>query len=388
MPENRAPGAAVTGSAIVVGAGIFGISIADHLAGSGWDVEIIERHHPGHPTQSSGGETRLIRCGHGEDAWYTAMAWRARTMWGEIEDDTGADLLVRSGVVWFGSAAGWVTASHHTMGQLRIPSELIDEARLRRLFPSIDTSDIEAAVYEPEAGVLRAAHAVEVLARRAQDRGARLTNARAQPDGAGLTVDGVRRGADVVVWACGPWLPRLFPELVEASVTKQDVVFYRVGPEWAAPGVPGWIDLDRAMYGCGDVDGRGFKASSDIDGPDFDPDTGERLASTENLERCRRYLARRFPGIADAAVTLTRTCQYTSTADGQWIIAPHPEHPQVWLVGAGSGHGFKHGPALGEYVAALIDGRAQPEARLGLGPRSVAGNLRTGQPTDESHRLS
>ncbi|MBA2338115.1 MAG: FAD-dependent oxidoreductase, partial [Acidimicrobiia bacterium] len=302
--------------------------------------------------------------------------------------DTGADLLVRSGVVWFGSAGGWVTASHHTLTQLGIPSEVIDEAALRGLFPSIDASGIETAVFEPEAGVLRAAQAVEVLARRAQRRGARLTTAVAAPDGASVIVDGAHRGADVVVWACGPWLPRLFPELVEASVTKQDVVFYRVGPEWAAPGVPGWIDLDRAMYGCGDVDGKGFKASSDIDGPDFDPDTEERVPSPENLERCRHYLARRFPGIADAQVALTRTCQYTSTADGQWIVAPHPEHAQVWLVGAGSGHGFKHGPALGEYVAALAEGRAQPEAHLGLGHRDVAGNLRTGQPTDGTHRPS
>ncbi|CAN5337757.1 N-methyl-L-tryptophan oxidase [soil metagenome] len=367
----------MTGSVIVVGAGIFGVSIADHLAGEGWDVELIEQYHPGHARQSSGGETRLIRCGHGGDAWYTAMAWRARALWDEIEDDTGAELLVRSGVVWFGSAGGWVAESGRTMDRMGIPVETLDDGGLRELFPSIDTSGIEAALFEPEAGVLRAGRAVGVLAERARRRGARVTTARAIPDEPGVVVDGIRRGADVVVWACGPWLRTLFPDLVDAKVTKQDVVFYGVGPDWAAPGVPGWIDHDEAMYGCGDIGGKGFKAASDLDGDDFDPDTGERLPSPANLERCRRYLAGRFPGIADAPVTLTRTCQYTSTPDGQWIVAPHPEHPDVWLVGAGSGHGFKHGPAMGEYVAALIAGTEQPLPNLGLARRTSSGNLRT-----------
>lgn len=367
------------GSAIVVGAGIFGVSIADHLAGTGWQVELVEQYHPGHSRQSSGGETRLIRYGHGPDAWYTTMAWRARRLWAEIEADTGADLLVPSGLVWFGAAIPWVTESHDTMVRLGIPSEVVGDAEVRKLFPSVDTSDVPGALYEPEAGVLRAAQAVTVLADRARHRGAIVTTGRAAPVGAGVAVDGQSRGADVVVWACGPWLPGLFPDLVQARVTRQEVVFFGVGPEWAAPRVPGWIDHDHAMYGTGDVAGKGFKAASDLDGPSFDPDRGDRLPDAAAVERCRRYLAMRFPGIADAPVSLTRTCQYTSTADGRWIVARHPDHDGVWIVGGGSGHGFKHGPALAEHVADLIEGAEQPRPELGLGPRIAGGGFRTSQ---------
>ena len=175
-----------------------------------------------------------------------------------------------------------------------------------------------------------------------------------------------------MVWACGPWLPALFPDLVRASVTRQEVVFFGVGPEWAAPGVPGWIDHDHGMYGSGDVAGEGVQGRLRPNGPEFDPDQGDRASDPAAIEHCRRYLAMRFPGIAAAPVTLTRTCQYTSTPDSEWIVAPHPEHPTVWLVGAGSGHGFKHGPALGEYVTRLIEGVEHPRPALGLGPRSPA----------------
>lgn len=362
---------------MVVGAGIFGVSLADHLAGSGWDVELVERHHPGHVRASSGGESRLIRSGHGRADWYTSLAWRARTLWRQIEADTGTDLMVESGVVWFGAGDGWVTDSAVTMARLGIPAERVEPGDLRSLFPSIDPTGIGVAVYEPRAGVLRAAKAVEVLANRAITRGARFTAATAVPEGRGVQVDGSRTGADVVVWACGPWLPALFPGLLEVRVTKQDIVHFGAGRRWAAPGVPGWIDFDASMYGCGDIDGKGFKAASDIEGPPFDPERGERVPAPESVRRARGYLARRFPELAEAPVVLTRTCQYTSTADGQWVIAPHPEHDGVWLLGGGSGHGFKHGPALAEYVARLIGGEEEPDPRFGLAPRSGGQSLRT-----------
>jgi glycine/D-amino acid oxidase-like deaminating enzyme len=133
------------------------------------------------------------------------------------------------------------------------------------------------------------------------------------------------------------------------------------------------------MYGTGDVAGKGFKAASDLDGPTFDPDRGDRLPDPAAVERCRRYLAKRFPGLADAPVSLTRTCQYTSTADGRWIVAPHPDHDGVWIVGGGSGHGFKHGPALAEHVVRLIEGAEPPRPELGMGRRHADPGLRTRQ---------
>ena len=168
-----------------------------------------------------------------------------------------------------------------------------------------------------------------------------------------------------MVWACGPWLPALFPDLVQASVTRQEVVFFGVGPEWAAPGVPGWIDHDHAMYGTGDVAGKGFKIASDQStAPLSTPTrvTGPRPAA---VDHCRRYLARRFPGHRRRPGHPHPHLPVHLDADSEWIVAPHPDHPSVWLVGGGSGHGFKHGPALGEYVDPADRGRraAPPRAR-------------------------
>jgi glycine/D-amino acid oxidase-like deaminating enzyme len=241
----------------------------------------------------------------------------------------------------------------------------------------VAVSDLTGALLEPQAGVLRAATAVRALVTRAVRHGAKLTLAPAEPVDGGVRIGDKVHEADVVIWACGPWLPRLFPDLVRAEVTKQDVLFFGAGPEWASPGVPGWVDFDGAMYGCGDLDGLGFKAASDLNGDRFDPDHGERTPTPRAVTRAESYLAHRFPALAGAPIVFSRTCQYTSTPDGRWIIAPHPEHPRVWLVGGGSGHGFKHGPALAEYVGRLIDGSAGPDPRFGLGPRSAGVSLRT-----------
>ena len=76
----------------------------------------------------------------------------------------------------------------------------------------------------------------------------------------------------------------------------------------------------------------------------------------EGLAETRRYLTRRLPDLKDAPVTETEVCQYENTSNGDFLIDLHPELENVWLVGGGSGHGFKHGPVVGEYVAARIAG--------------------------------
>lgn len=364
--------------AIVVGAGVFGASIADHLAANRWKVELIEQYEPGHARQSSGGETRLIRYSHGTAEWYSMLAYRARELWHGLERDSGEQLLLRSGVIWFAHRdGGWESDSAATLARLGIPARTLDPGDLERVFPSIETLDLAFAVHEPQGGVLMARRAVRALVRRAQRRGVRLTAAPAKPDGDAVIVGGDRRRADVVVWACGPWLPRLFPGIVSASVTQQDIIYVGAPAGWATPDVPGWIDYDAAIYGTGDVEGTGFKVGPDFEGEPIDPDTVDRLPVQRSIDVARAYLRRRFPALGDAAVVMTRTCQYTSTPDANWIVAPHPEHPSVWIVGAGSGHGFKHGPALGEHVGRLVSGAAAPDPMLGLGRRSAGRNLRT-----------
>jgi glycine/D-amino acid oxidase-like deaminating enzyme len=228
---------------------------------------------------------------------------------------------------------------------------------------------------------------VAAVAGRVAELGGALEIAAARPgrtDGSRLLDvelgDGRRLAADQFVFACGPWLPATFPDVAGdlIRVTKQDVVF--VGPaagdaRFAADSLPCWIDYDASFYGVPGVDGRGFKIAPDEYGRAFDPSSGERLVDAESVRLARAYLARRFPALAGAPVVETRVCQYETTPDTDFVIDRHPAFDNVWLVGGGSGHGFKHGPSIGRYVARLLDGHVAEgdELRFRIDrPREVA----------------
>jgi glycine/D-amino acid oxidase-like deaminating enzyme len=365
-------------SAIVVGAGVFGSSLAHRLAGSGWEVTLVEQYTPGHVRAASGGENRLIRFSHGPDAWYTASAKRALELWRELEQESGVELFVPSGVAWFFADSGdWAEASERALTEEGIAFERLEPEDARGLFPSFDPTGLKSVLHEPGAGVLRARDATRVLAEQAVARGARLVYGRAAPVDGAVSFGGGRIEADRVIWSGGAWLAGLFPDLVQLTVTRQEVFFFGAAPEWSAPAVPAWVDFDAGIYGVGDVDGRGFKASPDEHGPEFDPDGGDRVVSAEKERTARAYLAKRFPALADAPLVGSRACPYALTPDLQFLVAPHPAHEHVWLVGGGSGHGFKHGPALAEYVERLLDDEEPPDPRFGLGPRETGGGLRT-----------
>ena len=143
--------------------------------------------------------------------------------------------------------------------------------------------------------------------------------------------------------------------------------------------MPGWVDFDGAFYGLGDLDGRGVKVGPDAEGPPLDPETAERLPLAAHEASARAYLAHRFPALAGAPLVGTRTCQYELTGDGRFVVAPHPDlDGRVWLLGGGSGHGFKHGPALAELLERWLAGAEPPDPRFALGERTAApGGLRT-----------
>jgi glycine/D-amino acid oxidase-like deaminating enzyme len=360
-------------SLVVVGAGVFGASVARHCARAGWDVVLVERVAPGHVRAGSGDESRIFRCAHGPDAWHTRSARRAWELWHEVDPA----LVVPCGVAWLARRDdGWEAASEALLRDEGIPCERVDATAL---FPSIAADDVRFTLFEPEAGILRARDAVKALAAQAVDAGAQLVLAAARPDGAAVVLDDGRRlEADRVVWACGAWLPALFDGLLTLRVTHQDVFYFGAPAAWRTPGVPGWVDYDGAAYGLGDLDGRGVKVSPDVDGPDCDAETLERVAVPEHERLARAYVALRFPALADAPLVGHRACQYEITADSNFLIAPHPDHGgRVWLMGGGSGHGFKHGPALAERMERWLTGAEPPEPRLALGERTADAGLRT-----------
>ncbi|MBW3657180.1 MAG: FAD-dependent oxidoreductase [Actinobacteria bacterium] len=366
------------GRVIVVGAGVFGAATASELAGRGWDVVLVERYHPGHVRASSGGLSRVLRFGHGDDVWHTSSAYRSLAAWGELEQDVGEELVVRTGMMWFAHAEdGWEATTERTLRAAGIPVERLTPEDAARAFPSLATDDLAFVLHEPEAGAIRADRATRALVRQAERRGAEVVVGHAQRAGDGVSVDGARLEADAVVWACGPWLPGLFPGLVHLRITRQEAVYFGAPAAWRASQVPTWVDYDGAAYGTGDIDGHGFKCAPDVEGDELDPDTEDRRPSPFSVERARELIGHRFPALAQAPVVQTRVCQYSLTADTRFVLAPVPEAPGVFVAGGGSGHGFKHGPTIGRVMADLVEGHAAPDPAFGLGPRHAGTKLRT-----------
>jgi sarcosine oxidase len=359
-------------SALILGAGVFGAALADRLVAAGWEVTLVDRFEPGDPRSESGGETRLLRFSHGGDGFYTASAWRTRSAWRELR------VLVEAGVVWFARReGGWESDSERVLRDQGIPVERLDPAAAARLFPSLATDDLAFALLEPAAGVLRAGDGVRALVARAREGGLRLVRGEARPDGATAVVDGRQLEADHVVWACGGWLAGLFGEHAALRVTRQNVTLFEAGPEWACPPAPGWIDFDASAYGHGTIEPYGLKVASDREGEPVEPGQRPAFAPDASVAAARDYLAARFPALAGAPVRSAPSCHYSLMADGNFLFARHPEQERVWLLGGGSGHGYKHGPALAEHAAAVLAGAAEPEPRFALGERTPSRALRT-----------
>jgi glycine/D-amino acid oxidase-like deaminating enzyme len=356
-------------SAVVVGAGVFGAATARELALRGWDVTLVEQYAPGTVRSASGGDTRLLRFAHGDVDWYAAMARDARLKWIELQEATGTRIWEPIGLAWFGrSEDGFEARSRASLDRLGIRSEWLQPETARSLYPSVNVDDLAGVLYEPEAGVLHARRATQLLVEDGERAGVLYESARVLP--------GDDPRGDDVIWACGPWLASLFPAHVQLKVTRRDVFFFGADGSWR--GTPGFCDYDAAYYGHGELAGLGVKVAPDLPGEEIDPDTLERIPLPSWERAAREYLGRRFPALADAPVIGTRVCQYDLSADTHFIVDRHPERDSWWLIGGGSGHGFKHGPAFAEYVADCVEGKREREPFHALGERTGDAGLRTG----------
>jgi glycine/D-amino acid oxidase-like deaminating enzyme len=350
----------------VVGAGVFGCSTARELGRRGWDVTVVEQYAPGNVLSGSGGDTRLHRFSHGAQDWYTLSARRALDLWRDLERESGERLFEPVGLAWFSlDDHDFTHESEAALRRLGIACERLTPEEALSLYPSVGGDDLRSVLLEPEAGVLYARAATRVLA-------SKLNIETGHPTPADPPA-----GADVVLWACGSWLPKLFPGLVDQRVVRRDVFFFGANGDWT--GTPGFCEYDGPYYGHGELGGLGVKISPDSGMTEIDPDELERLPATSLAAVAREYAARRFPALADAPLIGGRVCQYDLTPDTHFLVARHPGNDAWWLLGGGSGHGFKHGPALGEYVADCVEGRREPEPFHGLGPRSGHAGLRTAE---------
>ena len=365
---------------VVVGAGAFGGWTALWLRRGGARVTLLDAWGPGNSRASSGGETRVIRATYGPRAVYTRMAARALVLWKEHAQRWRRRLYHPIGVLWLvESDDQYEKASLPLLAEAGVAFEELSGAETARRYPQINCERVRWAIFEREGGYLTARAACAAVLEAVVAEGGEYRQLAAQPGGAGRgelaglkLSDGTTLAADVYVFACGPWLGRLFPDVVGERVrsTRQEVYFFGTPAgdrRFTEDALPVWADHGtRFMYGIPGNEGRGFKVADDTRGPDFDPSAGERIPTPAGLAAAREYLAFRFPELKSAPLVESRVCQYENTADEHFIVDRHPAAANAWLVGGGSGHGFKHGPALGELVARLVLKDATPDAQFRL----------------------
>jgi len=374
---------------IVIGAGVFGAWTAWHLRKSGQRVLLLDEFSPAHARASSGGESRLTRGSYGADEIYTRMALDSLSQWKWLSELSGLPIFHAIGVLFFfQKREPYVGQSIEVHRSLKLPTLELDRAALEQRYPQVFWKDIEVGLFEPDFGVLMARRAVQTLVRQFIKAGGEYRVAAVKPPDASKPLesitlaDGSSLSATHYVFACGPWLPKLFPKLLGPRIfpTRQEVFFFSTPPgdaRFAAGALPGWADFNNGdiFYGMPDIEGRGFKVAHDKHGPAIDPDRGDRQASPGALADARAYMAKRFPALAGAQLNEERVCQYENSSNGDLLIDRHPEAGNVLLVGAGSGHGFKHGPEVGRYASELLTGKLKtPEARFNLASKAEQQN--------------
>jgi glycine/D-amino acid oxidase-like deaminating enzyme len=385
-PRTAAAAPSGAWDTLVIGAGVFGAWTAWHLRALGQRVLLLDASGPANARAASGGESRMTRTIYGADDVYTRMAWDSLEHWRWLSSRSGLPILHPIGVLmFFGKREPFVDQSIEAHRRLGLRLDVLDRTELQRRYPQVAWDGVEVGLFEPDLGALMARRAVQTLVKELVVAGGEYRLAAVLPPGDGATLEGVRTSAgealraDKYVFACGPWLPKVFPTLLGTRIfpTRQEVFFF--APEsgddrFEPPRLPGWADFNDGdiYYGFPDLESRGFKIAHDKHGAPFDPDSGDRLASAAGIEDVRRYLARRFPALASRPLVESRVCQYENSSNGDLLIDLHPRWPNALLLGAGSGHGFKHGPAVGRYAADLLTGRlARPEPRFSLASKGA-----------------
>jgi sarcosine oxidase len=366
---------------IVVGAGAFGGWSALQLAQRGAKVTLLDAWGPGNSRASSGGETRTIRATYGPaDPLYTKMVARALQLWQEYEQRWKLKLFFRSGALRMaGSDDSYERAALPVLKQAGIRFEKLSNSECAGRWPQINFEGVPWSIYEPDSGFLAARRGCEAVLDAFLKEGGQYREALATPGRiAGKRMSGIGVGggeileADYYVFAPGPWLGEVFPFLAGSiTPTRQEVFFFGAPPgdqRFTEARLPTWIDGGKKpFFGVPGNHWRGFKIADDTRGPIIEPSTMERQISEEKLAAARAYMGMRFPAMAGAPLLESRVCQYENSTDHNFILDLHPEAKDVWIVGGGSGHGFKHGPVMGEMVADAVLGLKAPPVEMGLG---------------------
>jgi sarcosine oxidase len=365
----------------VIGAGAFGAWSAYFLRKAGLRVILLDAYGPANSRASSGGESRIIRTAYGSDDFYSRWALRSLPQWTSLAERCKQTIFHETGVLAISDGTSdFVTQSGHSLQRLNIEHEMLDATQLAKRYPQIAIKPNDIGILEPRSGALMARRGIQVLVNEMVASGLEYRVAAVLPPSSRGRLNAITTtsqeviSAGTFVFACGPWLPKVFPELLGRAVMPEraEVYFLGVAPgdlRFSTPQMPTWIyqSKDVEAYGMPVLESRGFKIAVDKLSLPADPDTMDREPTEPYRAQLRAFLAERFPALKDAPVTETRVCQYENTEFGNYIVDRHPEMQNVLFVGGGSGHGFKNGPAMGEYVADVIARGAPLEKLFTLG---------------------
>lgn len=424
--ERKGPRDSGVGHVVVIGAGAWGGWTAYHLRERGAKVTLIDAYGPGNSRSTSGDETRGVRSSYGDravgDLW-TPWARAAIERWTLFEKEWGPVFKTKffhqtGDVIMRTADEPFLKKTLELWKANNVPHEVINGDEARKRWPVIDARDITIAITEPDAGVVRARASTQAVAAIGQQMGVKLMISRVrlgeirngQLQGVILEDGSVVRG-DAYVFACGPWLRKLFPFMENRmrvplgyvcyfGVPVADTRFtYPNLPSFNFPGVTGWPVLP--------VDSRGFRVrgaiappaapgtnaappvagappatagatttagaagaatpprtttpAAPVDPAQQDPDTSSRWATQDRIDGSRRFLAARFPILANAPLLETRACHYESSVNSNFIIDHVPDTNNAWIAGVGQAEGFKFGPVVGEYVAQRVLGNPGDE---------------------------
>ena len=352
-------------TAIVLGAGIMGLSTAWGLLRQGFAVHVLDQAPPPNPHGASVDHHRLIRHAYGARRGYMRMVDQAYAAWDALWADLGQVLHVQTGVLALdcnpGAEGAWMRESRAALRDAGYPFEELPEAALRARYPYLATDDVGAAFFCPQGGVLLAGRIVEALAKHLVARGVTFETGRAvalDPARSALTLEGgASRGADVLVVAAGPWAPKLLPGIAARVVASRQVVVRLAPPQdQRAAWESGPMLLDRldesGFYLVPPVAGTPLKIGDHTFSRQGDPDEPSRAADPAEVARILGHARRRIPDLDRFEVLGAMNCFYDVEPEERFII--EPLGARGWVMSGFSGHGFKFGAVLGQRLARAI----------------------------------
>ena len=372
----------VTCDVLVVGLGAVGSSATYQLARAGVRVVGLDQFAPPHALGSSHGDTRITRLAVGEGSQYVPHVRRSHALWREIEEESGQSLLVACGGLIVGrpsstghrGVADFTAATIELARENHIDHEVLTADQIRERFGVFAVTD-EIGYFEPTAGYLRAEACVKtqlVLAERAgatirRDEGVIAWHSNAE----GVRVESRTNTYEAasLVLAGGPWMSELVPDLAPyLSVEREVMHWFEIGGDaarfesnpvfiWMHGSQPG-----EYFYGFPAVDGPfgDVKVAAETFGVATTPEVVDRsVRDEESSAFFDAHLRGRVPGLRPHCRRAV-TCLYTVTPDFGFIVDALPGRPNVVVVSACSGHGFKHAASIGECAAHLALGAPPP----------------------------